>query len=92
MKTISAMQLRKKLGSVLDGVARGGRPVAVARGRHPLVVLVPYEAYRSGNGDGDRLRRISGAFQRLDEWRARYGHKLKDFDPVRAVRAVRDSR
>lgn len=92
MKTISTMALRKKLGAVLERVSRTHRPVTVARREQPLVVLVPYADYGNADPRAGRLRRLSGAFERIDAWRARHARKLAGFDPVRAVREVREDK
>ncbi len=92
MKTIPVMTLRRKTGQVLDEISRGHEPVTIARGEHPLVVMVPYEDFRSSATNADGLRRAEDAFAKLDEWRQKHGHKLREFDPVGAIRQIRDKR
>jgi len=92
MKTITAMTFRKKFGSVLNGVVRHNAPVAVSRGDHPMVVVVPYATYQEIAPESDRLHKLSSAFEQLDAWRRGPGQKLKGFKPVDAIRAIREGR
>ena len=44
-KEISAMELRGKLGELLDGVYRNGDRLIVKRANKPLAAIVPIEVY-----------------------------------------------
>ena len=71
MRTISAMDLRRRLGDVLDRAAAGER-ILVERDRRPLAVLVPYEdALRlERDSDGSRDRALA-ALDRLESFARR---------------------
>jgi prevent-host-death family protein len=95
MRTVSALELRKKLGEILDAAAAGER-IVIERDRRPLAMLVPVE-------DGQRLdespeeedRRFEAALQRLDEFRERMAREYPDFvagpDAATIIRQDRDS-
>jgi len=90
MKTVSALEMRKKFGSVLDMVTNQGIPVTICRADKPLAVLVPIEDYRSKSlGREHRLRR---AAERIDEWKKRHAKKLKGLDVTKILRESRAER
>ena len=90
MKEISALRLRKKLGSILDEVAKGKEPVAVTRANQPLVVMEPYAAYRAREDQEARRRRLEEAARRMDEWVQRNAKRLKKGpDAVTLIRRIR---
>ena len=91
MKTLNALTVRKRFGSVLDEVVRKREPITITRGNQPLVVLVPAEDYRAGP-DGGRDLRLRRAAERVADWRRRHATRLGDLDPVALVRRTRASR
>ena len=91
MKTLNALTVRKRFGSVLDEVVRTREPITITRGNRPLVVLVPAEDYRAGL-DGGREIRLRRAAERVAVWRRRHAAHLAKLDPVDLVRRSRASR
>lgn len=90
MKTVSALEMRKKFGSVLDLVSKKGIAVTICRADKPLAVLVPIEDYRSkslGREHGLRL-----AAERINEWKKRHAKKLKGLDVTKMLRESRAER
>lgn len=91
MRTISAMDLRRRLGEVLDQAAAGQR-IVIERDRRPLAVLVPYsEAALTGETDEERRLRVEAALESL----RRFGERMrKEYpggpDAATAVRMDRD--
>lgn len=45
MKTLSALDLRKKLGEVLDTVAQSKERVMISRANKPLAVIISVDEY-----------------------------------------------
>ena len=90
MKTMSALEVRRKFGGVLDLVAKKRIPVTICRANRPLAVLVPADEYAVGaQGREDRLRL---AAERLSRWKAgRAGH-LKGIDVIKLLRQSWESR
>ena len=71
MRTISAMDLRKRLGETLDRAAAGER-IVIERDRRPLAVIVPYsEATAGGTSAEERREQMRLALQQLDEYAER---------------------
>ncbi len=66
MRTISAMDLRRRTGEVLDRAAAGER-ILVERDHRPLAVLVSYEdALRLEDSPEERTARALAALERLE--------------------------
>jgi prevent-host-death family protein len=96
MRTVTAMDLRRHLGEILDAAA-AGEPITVERDGRPMAVLVTPEA--AANLDGDQQARIQrglAALDRLDEFRERMAshHPELDDAPTTAewIRQERDAR
>ncbi|MDQ3345703.1 MAG: type II toxin-antitoxin system Phd/YefM family antitoxin [Chloroflexota bacterium] len=91
MRTISAMDLRKRLGETLDEAAAGER-IVIERDRRPLAMLVPYSGAASGDEtDEERRLRVGAALASL----TKFGERIrKEYpggpDAATAVRWDRD--
>jgi len=46
MKTVNALNLRNRLGEILDGIERTGEPVLVSKGRQIKAVLIAPEDFQ----------------------------------------------
>lgn len=60
-KEVSATELHRKLGKLLDGVHRNGDRLIVKRANKPLAAIVPIETYE------EMLQQREKAFSVLDE-------------------------
>jgi len=95
MRTISAMELRRRMGEVLDRASAGER-IVVERDRRPLAVLVPYEDALKLQDSPDSARgRALAALERLEAFARRMstehpGANLPDAAAL--VRAERSNR
>ena len=90
MKTMTALEVRKKFGSVLDLVSKKGVPVTISRANKPLAVLVPAQDYQAGASG--RERRLRLAVENIAEWKKRHAEKLKGVDAVKLLRESRENR
>ncbi len=71
MRIVTAMDLRRRLGEILDAAAAGER-IAIERDGRPMAVLVtPEVAMRMDAGEQARVERGLAALNRLDEFRER---------------------
>lgn len=76
MKTISALRVRSKLGTVLNEVSQEGEHYIIERLSRPLAVLLPIEEYQTVfklknlKKNGDEL------LKELSSFRKKYGKKL----------------
>jgi prevent-host-death family protein len=99
MRTISAMDLRKRLGEILDAAAAGER-IAIERDGRPMAVLVtPEAAARLDEDEQARIQRALAALDRLAELgdRMARGHPgsddgLNDAEWIQAEREARTDR
>ena len=90
MKTMSALEVRKQFGSVLDLVSKKRVAVTISRANKPLAVLVPAQDYQAQiSGRETRLRL---AVEKIAEWKKRHAQKLKGVDVVKLLRESRESR
>ena len=90
MKTLSAIEVRQKFGSILDMVSKKRIPVTICRANKPLAVLVPAEDYLSRNmGRESRLRL---AAERIAEWKNLHAGKLRGVNSLQLLRASRQER
>jgi prevent-host-death family protein len=71
MKTISAVEARKRLGEILEGVYYKGDEVVIERAGKPMGVIIPAKMY-------ERLARERDEFWKLSE---RAQERNKDVPP-----------
>jgi prevent-host-death family protein len=92
MKTLSALDLRKKLGSILDKVAKDKEQVLVSRANKPLAVIISVDEYQEKILKDSRGRKLKELSARLDEWRGKHRKETASIDVVRVIREMRESR
>jgi prevent-host-death family protein len=92
MKILSALDLRKKLGAVLNEVSSQKEPVIISRANKPLAVLISVEDFELKVLKKDREDRLRAQSRRMDEWQARHRKETSRVDAVIAVREIREGR
>jgi prevent-host-death family protein len=93
--TVTALQMRKKFGGILDRVAKRGDHVTILRGNRPVAVLVPAKEHEEQCLSKDRFKRREEVLNELLEWRRENRDKIKSLpgeDSVTLIRRMRDSR
>ena len=90
MKTMTALEVRKSFGRVLDIVAKEHTSVVISRANKPLAVMIPIDEYQARNSS--RENRIRLTIEKIGEWKKRRQHALKKVDPVKALRDIRENR
>lgn len=92
MQIINALQLRTKLGEILDKVYSGKGPIIISRLNKPLVAMISINQYYDYfSKEAERLRRKKGN-QALEAWRKKYGQSLTEINFTAEIRKLRDSR
>jgi prevent-host-death family protein len=99
MRIITAMDLRRRLGEILDA-ASAGEPITIERDGRPMAVLVtPEAAARIDQSERARIERGLAALDRLDAFRERMARLHPDPDDglttvewLRRERQARDDR
>jgi prevent-host-death family protein len=96
MRTVTALELRGRMGELLDAASAGER-ILIERDHRPMAVLVSVEdAHRLDEDRDERRKRISAALDRLDEYRARmarlHPEELGGPDAATIIRQERDAR
>jgi prevent-host-death family protein len=94
MRTVTAMDMRKKLGEILDAASAGER-ILIERDHRPLAYLVSVEDGQRLSATADEIRRRRlAALDRLqafaEEMRTKYPPQPGDPDAATAVRLDRD--
>lgn len=91
MLKITTMDLRKKLGHILDTVAEKNEQVIISRANRPLAVILSIAEFEEKvlrKNRQEKLRELAGE---MDDWRERHRKETARVDAVRAVREMRDS-
>jgi prevent-host-death family protein len=92
MKTLTALDLRKKLGSVLDDVSKKGEQVMISRANKALAVLISVDEYEEKVLKKNRERRLKERSTEMDRWKERHLKETVNIDIVKAIREVREGR
>ena len=92
MKTVTALDLRKKLGSVLNSVAEKHEPVTITRANKPLAVIMSADDYQDKVVKGDRGRKLKELSARMETWKTEHRKETAHLDVVKAVREARERR
>jgi prevent-host-death family protein len=94
MKTVTAMDLRKRLGQMLDAAAAGEQIVIERDGRPMAVLVTPEAAARLDEDEQQRIARALAALDRLDEFRERMARKYPrdPADQMTAAEMIRQDR
>src|SRR5688572_11961570 len=78
MRTVSALEVRRRFGELLDQASAGDR-IVIERDRRPMAMLVSYEdGMRLGESREDRLERRLAALDRLDAFRERMAREYPE--------------
>jgi antitoxin (DNA-binding transcriptional repressor) of toxin-antitoxin stability system len=96
MRTVSALDVRKKLGQLLDEASAGQR-ILIERDRKPLAMLVSVEeGMRLVDDEEESVARALAALDRLDEFRERMAREHPEAaggpDAVTLIRQQREDR
>ena len=98
MRTITATELRQKLGEILDA-ASAGETILIERDHRPLAFVVSYEdgvRLRSGKDEEEEIARRLRALEELTEfskeWRRERGDASDGLGAAEWVRYDRDHR
>lgn len=78
MRTVTAMDMRKRLGEILDAAAAGERIMIERDGRPMAVLVTPEAADRLDEDEQARIQRGLAALDRLDEFRERMARLYPD--------------
>lgn len=92
MKTLTALDLRKKLGSVLNDVSKKGEQVIISRANKPLAVMISIEEYEEKVLKKNRERRLREVSAEMDKWKKRHLKETINIDIAKVVREIREDR
>ena len=89
MRTVSALDVRRRFGEVVDQAAAGER-IVIERAGQPVAAIVPLSDL--AEIDPDRRRGLRLAALEEIRWSARRRGRPAGFDAAGTVRAQRDAR
>jgi len=92
MKTLTALDLRKKLGSVLNDVSKKGEQVIISRANKPLAVMISVEEYEEKVLKKNRERRLREVSAEMDKWKQKHLKETINIDITKVVREIRENR
>jgi len=92
MKTLTALDLRKKLGSVLNDVSKKGEQVIISRANKPLAVMISVEEYEEKVLKKNRERRLREVSAEMDKWKQKHLKETINIDIAKVVREIRENR
>lgn len=92
MKSITALEARKRLGGLLDEVAKKGSHILISRLNQPLAVLIPYDDYQQSIDRETRKKRLLLVAHKMDLSRKRLHEKVKGKDTTQIIRDLRSTR
>lgn len=94
MRTVTALDVRKHLGELLDAASAGER-ILIERDHRPMAVLISVEeAAQLGESREERIRRVEEAMDRLQALARRMATKRPSDvpDAVESIRLDREER
>ncbi|MDA8339782.1 MAG: type II toxin-antitoxin system Phd/YefM family antitoxin [Nitrospiraceae bacterium] len=92
MKTMTALDLRKKLGSVLNDVSLRKEQVVISRANKPLAVMISIDEYEEKVLKKNREKKLQELAAKMDEWRKKHKKRAVSVDVVKAIRETREGR
>jgi prevent-host-death family protein len=92
MKTLTALDLRKKLGSVLNDVSKKGEQVIISRANKPLAVMISIEEYEEKVLKKNRERKLREVSAEMDKWKKRHLKETINIDIAKVIRETREDR
>lgn len=92
MKTITTLDLRKKLGAVLNEVSGKGEQVVVSRANKPLAVLISFEEYEEKVVKKNRENKLRAIAAEMERWKQQHLKETVHIDLVKAIREIREGR
>ncbi len=93
--TVTALEMRKKFGGILDRVVKKGDHVTIMRGNVALAVLIPVKEHQSQCLDRDRPRRVEEFFSEIAAWKKKHpaaARRMAKEDSVKIIRKMREKR
>jgi prevent-host-death family protein len=92
MKNVTALDLRKKLGSFLNEVSKKGEQVMISRANRPLAVLISLAEYEEKVLNRNREKKLEKISSEMDRWKKRHLKATANVDIVKVIREVREGR
>jgi antitoxin (DNA-binding transcriptional repressor) of toxin-antitoxin stability system len=92
---VTAIEMRKKFGSILDRVVEKGEHITIMRGNLPLATLIPAQEHERQCSSNQKIKTIEEALLELEAWKKKNPtivKKLAGTDSTEIIRKMRGSR
>lgn len=86
MRSVNALEVRNRLGAILDDLERTGEPVIVSKGRRPRAVLISVEDFQRRFVDRQTEERRQALLDRVKTARAA---RISGADSLTVLRGLR---
>lgn len=92
MKTMTTLDLRKKLGGILNDVSKTKEQVIISRANKPLAVIISVDEYENKVLKKNREKKLQELAAKMDRLREEHREKAVSVDVVKAVRSTREGK
>jgi len=92
MKTMTALDLRKRLGGVLNDISIKKEGVIISRANKPLAVMISVDEYEEKILKNNREQKLRELAVKMDDWRRKHKKKALSVDVVKAIREAREEK
>ncbi len=92
MKNVTAMDIRRELGGLLDEVANKNERIVISRGNRPMAVMISMAEYEELVLKKTRERELKDLAEKMDRIRETHAQYTRTFDTVQAVRKIRSNK
>jgi prevent-host-death family protein len=89
---MTALDLRKRLGSVLNDVSMRKEQVVISRANKPLAVMISIDEYEEKVLKKNREQKLRDISAKMDQWKEKHKKKTAHIDVVKVIREIRESR
>ncbi len=90
MKTLTTLDLRRKLGGILTDVSKKKEQVIISRANKPLVVIISVEEFEEKILKKNREMKLRNLSNKISAWSQKHAKALVHVDAVKAIREIRD--
>lgn len=93
--TITAIEMRRKFGSILDQVVQEGAHITIMRGSKALATLIPAEEHERQCSREGRARTLEEVLGDLEAWKKKHNtqiRKMSQMDTTALIRQMRNAR
>ena len=91
---VTALEMRRKFGGILDRVVEKGDHITIMRGNQPLASIIPAKEHNSQCSEKERVKTVDEVLAEIEEWQRRNARRLRKIkkSSTEIIREMRDTR